>query len=251
MQDLHDLRIVIESKIPIVVIETYEEPRALEILRRLAVPLCQPVYGWSITDGLKRIDLSDEAPQRVTAEPVSALGHIKSMSTSGIYALCDIHPFIRDDPKVIRLIKEISMEHKELGHTLVLISHEVEIPPEIKRYSVRFKMSLPNDDQLLSIVREEAARWSQANENQRVKTDNRSLMKLVSNLQGLTFQDARRLAHGAIANDGCITVNDIPEVNKAKYALMNMDGVLSFEYDTASFAEVGGLANLKKMVRGA
>ncbi|MBL4865457.1 MAG: hypothetical protein JKY67_03675 [Pseudomonadales bacterium] len=34
MQDLHDLRIIIESKIPIVIIETYEEPR-VGLLRQI------------------------------------------------------------------------------------------------------------------------------------------------------------------------------------------------------------------------
>ncbi len=37
----------------------------------------------------------------------------------------------------------------------------------------------------------------------------------------------------------------MPDINKAKFALMEMDGVLSYEYDTESFASVGGLQGLK------
>ena len=65
------------------------------------------------------------------------------------------------------------------------------------------------------------------------------------NLAGLTLSDARRLARKAIYDDGVITSSDIPEVNKAKYKLLDMDGLLSFEYETAHFADVGGLHRLK------
>ncbi len=65
------------------------------------------------------------------------------------------------------------------------------------------------------------------------------------NLRGLSVEDARKLARGAIIHDGAITEEDLPEVNKAKFALMEMDGVLSYEYDTDSFANVGGLQGLK------
>ena len=69
--------------------------------------------------------------------------------------------------------------------------------------------------------------------------------RLVRNLRGLSVEDARKLARGAIIHDGAITEEDLPEVNKAKFALMEMDGVLSYEYDTDSFANVGGLQGLK------
>jgi SpoVK/Ycf46/Vps4 family AAA+-type ATPase len=64
-------------------------------------------------------------------------------------------------------------------------------------------------------------------------------------LKGLSLQDARQLVRGAIFDDGVIDDSDIPELNKAKFALMDMEGVLSFQYDTAKFADVGGLIKLK------
>jgi SpoVK/Ycf46/Vps4 family AAA+-type ATPase len=69
---------------------------------------------------------------------------------------------------------------------------------------------------------------------------------LVNNLKGMSVQDARQLVRGAIYDDGAIDESDLPELNKAKFALMDMEGVLSFEYDTAKFTEVGGLHKLKK-----
>jgi SpoVK/Ycf46/Vps4 family AAA+-type ATPase len=57
--------------------------------------------------------------------------------------------------------------------------------------------------------------------------------------------DTRRLARKAIFDDGAIQVSDIPEVMRAKYELLNHNGILNYEPDTAPVADVGGLRNLK------
>jgi SpoVK/Ycf46/Vps4 family AAA+-type ATPase len=57
--------------------------------------------------------------------------------------------------------------------------------------------------------------------------------------------DARRLAIKAINDEGAISESNIPEVMRAKYELLGRDGLLSFEYDTAQFTDVGGMERLK------
>lgn len=249
MPDMHDLEIMLHSRLPLLVIETYEEPRALDLVCRAGFNLGKPVFCWSVTEGLKRIDLEHGVPQRLTTDLDAALGQIKATERAGIYVLCDAHPFIEDNPKNVRLMKEIAMAHERVAHTLVLLSHSIDIPPEVKRYSGQMELSMPSDQQLLSLVREEASHWSAQNQGQKVKTDSNTLNALVSNLRGLTYADARRLARGAIMDDGAITEDDIPNLNKTKFQLMDMEGVLSFEYDTADFVEVGGLAKLKEWLQ--
>lgn len=246
MPDFRDLEIIIGSRVPIVVIETYEEPRAIQLVSRVGIEQSRPVFTWAVTEGLKRADLEHGPAQRLTAEPDAALGQIKATERPGIYVLCDFHPFLHDVAKNIRLLKEIAMQHDANGHTVVLLSHELSIPPEIKRYCAQMSLSLPTESQLMHLVREEASRWSRANRGKKVTTDSKALKLLVSNLKGLTYADARRLARGAIMDDGAITEDDIPVLNKAKFELMDMEGILHFEYDTASFSDVGGLANLKQ-----
>jgi len=105
---------------------------------------------------------------------------------------------------------------------------------------------LPSEDELLAIVREEAVRWSEVNRGLRVRTDNRTLQQVVKNLRGLSHADARLLARSLICDDGAITQEDLPELNKAKFQLLDLDGVLGYEADTARFADVGGLHHLKQ-----
>lgn len=244
MNDSHDLRLIIESRIPVIVIETWEEKRALTLLSKLGIQLGLPVFAWSITEGLRRSDYDQAANQPLTAEPEAALKHIRSGKLAGIYALCDIHPFLNDEPRIIRLIKDIALDAEETGQTLILVSHAVEIPSEFKRHSARFSLSMPEDHKLRAAIYKEAQDFT-STKGRKVKTDRDALEKLVNNLRGLPLEDARKLARGAIFQDGAITHSDIAAVNKAKFELLDMEGVLSFEYDTANFAQVGGLSKLK------
>ncbi|MCZ6502226.1 MAG: hypothetical protein O6945_06910 [Gammaproteobacteria bacterium] len=53
--DLKDLVLLLDSKVPVLVIESFEEPRVLEMITRLAVKRASPLYAWPITEGLNRL----------------------------------------------------------------------------------------------------------------------------------------------------------------------------------------------------
>ncbi len=247
MDNANDLKLILDSRIPLVVIETHEEKKALDMLLRTARQQGKDLQRWSVTDGLARIGFGPQlVPQGTThSEPGEVLMHIKARAEAGLFALCDMHPFL-DQPQLVRLIKDIALNHLAVPHTLVFLSHKLKLPPELLRYSATFSLSLPSDERIMAIIREEAKNWSDRNSNVRVKTDNVTLRKLVANLQGLSVSDVRRLVRIAIWQDGAITEADIPAVNKAKFELLDMEGVMSFEYETADFSQVGGLANLKR-----
>ena len=247
MNDLHDLALVLKSRVPIVVIETFEEDRAMDLLNRVALKEAMVMHAWTVTDGIFPLGFSDDSRKPETSEPENVLKAIKEVQSSDYYVLCDFHPYLdAEHPKLVRLVKDIALSHRENNKTLIFLSHKIEIPPELKRFCAWFEMSMPSDEQILSIIREEAKAWSSNNRNARVKTDNQTLQKIVHNLKGLTHNDVRMLARGLISDDGAITDNDIPEISKAKFQLLDMEGVLSFEYDTEHFRHVGGLANLKE-----
>ncbi|MBW8183417.1 AAA family ATPase [Shewanella nanhaiensis] len=246
MQDIRDLTSVLRSNTPIVIIETYEEYRAIELLKKVSSVLYQPLFSWSITQGLTRVDRA-MGVQKFNSEPADILGQIKSTDQQGIYVLCDFHPFVENAPKNVRLLKEIALEYESLKHTLVLVSHAFEIPPEIKRYCAHFRLSLPNGAQLQNLIYEQVDKVRA--EGVMLDVDDSAVLKLAENLKGLTFDDARRLAHKAIVDDGAITHSDVDMVNKGKFELLDLEGVLQFEYDTSDFSQVAGLHNLKQWLK--
>lgn len=244
--DLNDLNLLLDSKVPIIVLESFEEPRVLELITGLAVKRTLPLFIWSITEGLNRLGFGAKPESVDTPEPEAVLRTIKAEEQPSIYVLCDFHPYLKEEPTNVRLLREIAMRHNSLGHTVILLSHAIDLPNEIKRYSARVELSMPTEEQLMHLVREEASNWSKAKGGRPVRSASDTFKKLVHNLKGIPLQDARQLVRAAIFDDGVIDDGDIPELNKAKFSLMDMDGVLSFQYDTADFGEVGGLVKLKE-----
>ena len=183
---------------------------------------------------------------RASCSAEVALKRVKHDPQGSLYVFCDLHPFL-DEPRLVRLLKEIAMAQDSSAPTLVLVSHALKLPPEVQRYAARFSLALPSEEELLSIVRDEATLWSGRNRGARVRTDNRTLQQVVKNLRGLSHAEARSLAHGLICDDGAITQEDLPELNRKKFELLDMDAVLGFEYETERFAEVGGASELQAM----
>lgn len=245
--DLHDLELLLRSRVPLIVIETRDEKRVSQLFAKLAVKLAMPAMAWSATTGLQRIDY-EAAPQRHASEPRQALGQIKATEKPAIYLLLDFHPYL-DDPYNIRLLKEIAQDYHTLGHTLVLISHELSIPAELSSFSARFSLALPNEQHLEAIIREEAGHWSKANQGKKVKTHRGTLDLVVRQLRGLTAADARRIVRTIIHDDGAINNEDLERVIRARYRLLETNGALSAEFDTTDFDEVGGLTNLKRWIK--
>ncbi|KJS05908.1 MAG: ATPase [Gammaproteobacteria bacterium BRH_c0] len=247
MQDAHDLSVLINSRIPLLVIETHDENGAMQLLQRVARDQQRTLYRWSVTDGLDTAGFGlrlEKAPE--FCEPEVLLGHLKTRGQPGIYMLCDFHPWLSDQPKRIRLLKDIALSNEHGAMTLVFVSHALTLPTELSRHSARFSISLPGDGEIMALVKEEARKWSVGNQGARVKADPQALERLAQNLKGLSHAEVKRLARVAIVDDGAITEADIPEINLAKFRLMDMEGVLSYEYNTEQFAAVGGMDNLKQ-----
>jgi len=243
MPDQKDLEILIQGHTPILQIESHEEKRALNLLVKISVANGLPVYQWSVTEGLKRLDI-DLGTQRHNIEPADVLAHIKSAKTEGIFILLDFHPYI-SEPTNTRFIKEIAMDFDGGRNKLVFISHQINMPVSLSHSVVRFELSLPNEKSLIKIINEEAIKW-QKESGQQVSVEKKAVSRIVSNLKGLSFKDSRRLIRNAIVHDSAITESDLEDVMKAKYQLLNRDDVISFEFDTARFGDVGGMSKLKQ-----
>jgi len=242
MSDKHDLELLMNGHVPIINVETYEERRAVDQITRIAKQTFLPIFKWTVTDGLKRFDI-DLGTQKHISEPKDVLSHIRSLELKAIFILVDFTPYITD-PVNIRLIKEIAMRFENNHSKLILLSHQLDLPPNLSRLSTSFHLRLPTRDQLEELIQQEAKDWH-LQSNNRVTTDRDTLDRLKQNLSGLTMNDAKRLIRSAIIDDGAITETDLPEVMEAKYRLLNQDELVAFEYDTARFSEVGGMSKLK------
>jgi SpoVK/Ycf46/Vps4 family AAA+-type ATPase len=243
MKDERELELLIASRFPIIAIDTQEEARALALVARCAARRKLPLWSWSLTSGWAsgpaRLALTAEA-----ASPPEALRHLSRVQAPGVWVLLDFHPFL-DDPLHVRLLKEIAGDHDRVPRTVVLIGHHTEIPPEIDKLAVRFELALPDDAAVEAIVKDEIVDW-QKRHARKLAGDRTSYDMLQRHLRGMVEADVRRLVRQAIEADGVLDSGDLARVVAQKHRLFGKEGLLSFELDTARFADVAGLASLKR-----
>jgi hypothetical protein len=255
-----DLAALLGSRVPLILIESRDEPQVLKALIRAcgrvggsapspatseaASRATLPLFQWTVTDGMRRIDLDAGVPQRTVADPAEMLKHIRATNLSGVYALLDFHPYLHE-PANVRLLKDIGQDYERCPRTVVLISYELAAPPEIDHLTARCALALPDRNERRQLVEEVARQWMRSNPKQAIRIDNRALTLLVENMSGLSASDTQRLARKAIFEHGALQASDVPKVMRAKYDLLNRQGILRYEPETAHFADVGGLANLK------
>ncbi|MCG8429247.1 MAG: AAA family ATPase, partial [Chromatiales bacterium] len=163
---------------------------------------------------------------------------------SAYFLLLDFHPFMAD-PVHVRLIKEIAQNYENIPKTLIFLSHSFDIPAELRHLTARFELHLPDQAGIKTLIREEVSQW-QRKTRRKASADPKALDQLTQQLTGMTATDAKRMIRTAIEDDGAISHDDLPNIMKAKYELLGRDGVISFEYDTASFSDVAGLTRLKE-----
>jgi hypothetical protein len=256
-----DLEVLLRSRVPLIAVESRDESEVLKALTRACARVAAgnsltkgapgltptaglPLFQWTVTDGLKRLDIDVGPPQRTIAEPIDILKHLRATPVAGAYALLDFHPYLHD-PTLVRLLKDIAQDYARCARTIVLISCEIEIPHEIEHLAARCVLALPDRNERRRLVEDVARQWMHDNPRQAVKIDSHALALLVENMNGLTASDTQRLARKAIFDDGALQVSDVPSIMRAKYELLNHNGILRYEHDTARFADVGGLSNLK------
>lgn len=240
----HDLALLIRSSMPIVALETDDEESALRLINEIAISQFRTAQLWTRSDGLRRMDLSDTNDTQ-HEEPEEALRAIKALNSNDIVVLADFHPYL-NDPLNVRLLKDIALRHGASGLTLILASHKLSLPAELRRLSTRAELALPSEEELRQLIYDAAREWYKQSGQKSVDVKGTSVDVLIQALAGLTAHDARRLIRTAILDDGILNRADIDAIHHAKHQLIGPKEALSLEYDTASFADVGGLDNMKK-----
>jgi AAA+ superfamily predicted ATPase len=243
MSDQRDLESLLASRFPLVAIETNEEMRARELLARIARGKNWPLVSWSVSEGLQGGSLVSGVTAQ-TNEPTAALRQIQQAGPGGVYVLLDFHPYL-DQPVNARLLKEIALDHEKIARTLVLVGLEVKLPPDLDKLAVRFQLSLPGNDELKTIIRDEVQAWQKSRGGQEVKGERGAFDALLRHLSGLTESDVRRLVRHTL-DDGLLESSDVDRLVARKHEMLGRDSVLTFEIDTARFSDVAGLANLKQ-----
>ncbi len=241
---LHDLEVLIRSRTPLIAVESNEEPQIVRLVRQISQRLQLKAYRWTVTEGLQAFEPCDQPAQSVVKSQ-EVLDYIKTTAKHSLFVLLDFHPYL-EDPVHVRRLKDIALTYASHYSTVLIVGYALRLPQELQPFVASFRLPLPTAGELRAIVLDVAGDWGAEHGHRDVQTTNKAIDLLVRNLAGLTATDARRLAGKAINDNGVISESDMPDVMRAKYELLGRDSPLSFENETAQFAEIGGMQKLRQ-----
>jgi hypothetical protein len=260
---VHDLRTLIRSSHPLVIIETVEEERVLALLQSVTAQERMPLFEWSVTRGLTR---ADDAPtlSRMTATPLAVLQHIHGLTVEAVFWLKDLSPHLHD-PAICRQLREVAAVYSRSRATCVLTGQPIPLPLELEQSAVRLDLRLPDREELRSMLRDLlqslAPRTSarprsttlvhsmlrSINEPQRVEQGptSQDADAILRALQGLTLHQARQAVAHCLVERGTLSVNDVQAILTRKVQAIKDGGLLEYYPLEDNRFELGGFTNLK------
>jgi hypothetical protein len=245
MHELNDLITLIKSRTPLIVVETEDEVRAYELIRYAALHLKQNFYRWSVADGFSlanNVQNTDGGYQ----EPIELLRYIWSLKYPGVFLLLDFHPFI-NDPKNIRIIKEIALHTDQSQQIIVFLSVKFELPGELNTFAAHFELELPTREIIEKIIFSQLKNWSIRNEGQNPNLTNDEIHQMSRVLYGLSTTEVKKAVNQTLRET---SVKDhISEIGKLKYNILKQNSVLAYECETSNLSQVGGFKNLKEWLQ--
>lgn len=242
MDILKDLELLINSRYPIIAVETYEEERVEEALQQIATRLSIPLFVWTVTEGLKRIGIDN--PIYDTQHPIKALNNLAAIKNEGIYLFKDLHRYLQE-AEVVRKLRDLSWSFARDLRAIVLSAPHIDLPPELEKLAAFFKLDLPTQEELRLLARNVIRDLSRQHKI-KVELSSEEFARLIEGMKGLTLFEAERALARAVLHDLALTRKDLDLIIEIKKELLEKDGVLEYCPSEEGMAQIGGLQNLKR-----
>ena len=238
---LHDLKTLVRSMHPVVVVETAEEERLDELLRALAADLRLPLFTWTVTRGLQRIDGTGAI--HGTADPRTLLRHLSTLTVAGIFHLKDLAAHL-SNPETVRAFRDAAQTFARTGSTVVLSGQLAGIPGDLAREAPRLHLELPDQEEM-RLLAYRVLKSLRAQHSIDVSVGPDGMNATVQALSGLTLNQARQALAWAVFDDNKLSAEDIPRLIKRKGQAIQDGGLLEFYPPEENAFELGGFDRLK------
>ena len=238
-----ELELLINSRNPIVTVETSEEQRLGALLERVAADLQIPLFVWSVTNGLAR---AGGAGLYNSDQPEQALTNIGTVQGDGIFLLKDFGRYC-DNDRISRRLRDLADGFRTARRSIVILGAVIQLPPELAADAVEFQLGLPVTEELVSAVKATLAELNRAH-GIATSLDAASVMQLAKNLAGLPEEDALRVLRQSVLTRGRADTGLLDDVLESKRQALHTDGLLETIKRDASFADVAGLQRLREWI---
>lgn len=232
-QFLRELRSLLRAPYALIHLQTFEEDRALSIVRRLAEADQRVVLTWSTLTGF------DGSPS--SGQIADALDAIEAEARPAVFVLEDVHEML-DRPEVRRRLREMEGPCAAAHKTIVLLGPTKIEPRELQKDLAHIALPLPGRE----VIRRECDIVFPADSFEYVDRD-----ALVSGAMGLTSREAFRAFHRVRQQyEEALERNqpfDIEQsILREKQRLIGASEILEFFPLDQGLQDVGGLDALKR-----
>jgi ATP-dependent 26S proteasome regulatory subunit len=245
---VHDIKLLVQSYHPLIVIETVEEERARALLLAAAQELRMPLFEWSVTRGLLR-EGEPLSAQRITADPAAALPHIATLTVEAIFLLKDFSTYLQN-PAVARHLRELAQRFDKTRSTLVLTGRQVELPKDVEHLAVVHRLRLPDEQEIDAAVTQ-VLQSVQRSLRRSIQIAPAERKQLYAALRGLTLKQARQAVARVLIDDGALTTEDLRALLTHKAEAIRASGLLEYTPAEDNRFELGGFAQLKRWLERA
>lgn len=243
MDNTSDLRVLLTSPGPVVMVEATEEARFMRIVTEIATERDLSVWTWSSASGLSNAH-GNQMYQ--TENPHKALSWITDVSAPAVFVFVDAHPILRD-PQVVRRIKETARQLQPT-QTMVFTAPSHDIPAELVSEARLWKLRPPSEAEIVELIHHTTATLNERGFPVAITDDD--VPAIARTLQGLSTAEAAQIIQQAALADGALSETDLPAIRAAKAELFAVGGILELvEADVGSLDQVGGLDGLRTWLR--
>lgn len=255
-QQIEALQALLDTRSPITLVETHDEPRVLALFAAAAKKNGRELWTWSAASGLRvtqglKLQLLDMAPAKDATPPEDtkqlpeALAAIERLREPALVLLLDIHPFL-SNPVITRGLKELALRCEAKGLQLVFVGHDITLPEELAPLTGRFDIEPMTLERVKALFNEELKRRREA---QQPATGSRATLdSLLRHMVGLPQTSVRHLAR-LVLGDGEVDTADLARVLAVKHEVMGGAEILSFEHHLPTLDDVAGMTALKRWLK--
>jgi AAA+ superfamily predicted ATPase len=243
-QNKHDeLRLLVNSRHPIITVETPEEERLEALLFDVASEMRVPLYEWSVTTGLSK---AHGAPIYNTDQPEMALANIGLIQGDAIFLLKDFARYCEND-RICRRLRELAEKFRTARRSILITAASVVLPPDLAGDTVPFALGLPSAEELLSGVK---IVFAEMNREQQIPItiDVNAMGAVARNLVGLPQEEALRTLRMCVLARRSADPGLPDAVLDAKRQTMRSEGLLEAVRRDATFSDVAGLRRLREWI---
>ena len=237
------LKELVIAKTSLIYLLTDEDRRVETEIRTLATAFrpAFSVYVWSCTSGVTRDD------EVVLADPsiMTALDWFIDTNEAAFFIINDVHVFLRDNPPVIRKLKDAIRRIENGYKTVFMLAPVLDIPLEISNDVVMVDVPLPTAEEVDRVLSQVISREKARDALQQALTDEVKDQFVKGGL-GLTTQQMMQAFRKALAGRTAITSREIETLFEEKRQIVKKSGLLELFPQTTGYDDLGGFKNLKK-----